>query len=84
MMKTNYSIFTILGLLLASSLTYGGAVDESTNGANTTVRQSLIVQNVRDTSGDLITTYEVTRQPTYKIPTRSEIDEQMSWSRLWD
>ena len=80
-MELKYSIYPITVALLLSSSAYADPVIQFTKDKNT---QTVITQDAMRDSGDLITTYETAARPTSKILTQFEIDEQKSWSRLWD
>ncbi len=80
-MESKYSIFAITTLLLLSSPTYADPAIEYQNDKHSL---TAIAQDVIENTGDLVTNYEGTLQPINNLLTQSEIDEQQSWSRLWD
>ena len=80
-MESKFSIVPITALLLLSSPTYADPAIEYKNDKRS---QTVTAQGVIKNTGDLVTNYEGTLQPASKILTQFEIDEQKSWSRLWD
>ena len=80
-MESKFSVFIVAALLSLSNPTFAGAATDSTNDKTSSIRTA---KNAVETSDRLLTSRGGRLRPTSRILAPSELDEQKSWSRLWD